>query len=181
MHWADAQRTVVSFPNIRLVIAEEGPARKALDRQVTHLRVQHNVLFVNYLPRGPELWDCFCAGDVFVFASSTETQGLVLLEAMALGVPLVSTAAMRTKDIVSPQRGVLVAEERVDDFAGKVLRLLGEQDLRARLRRDGQQFARGWVTDNMTFRMTEFYASVIAQAKDKRRGAPLDLAPAKQR
>lgn len=61
--------------------------------------------FVGYLSREKELLDCYRAGDLFVFSSKTETQGLVLLEAMALGVPVVSTAYMGTADIVNPQRG----------------------------------------------------------------------------
>ena len=51
--------------------------------------------------------DCYRAGDVFVFASRTETQGLVLLEAMALGVPVVSTAVMGTAEVLEP-RGAAV-------------------------------------------------------------------------
>jgi glycosyltransferase involved in cell wall biosynthesis len=60
------------------------------------------VLFIGYLERETELLDCYRAGDAFVFASSTETQGLVLLEAMALGVPVIAPAILGTKDILSP-------------------------------------------------------------------------------
>ena len=66
------------------------------------------MLFIGYLDRRDALLDCYCAGDAFVFASRTETQGLVLLEAMALGLPVVSTAVMGTRDILDARRGALV-------------------------------------------------------------------------
>ena len=60
-----------------------------------------NVMFVGYLDRRGGLADCYRAADVFVFASRTETQGLVLLEAMAQGTPVVSTAVMGTVDVLA--------------------------------------------------------------------------------
>ncbi|MDG4596571.1 MAG: glycosyltransferase family 4 protein [Candidatus Contendobacter sp.] len=83
-----------------------------------------NLRFVDYLARGVDLSSCYQAGDAFVFASRTETQGLVLLEAMSLGVPVVSTAVMGTRDILAAKRGALIAEEDVPRFAAQVRRLL---------------------------------------------------------
>ena len=77
------------------------------------LGLEASLRWVGYLERGFDLSSCYQAGDVFVFASRTETQGLVLLEAMSLGVPVVSTAVMGTRDIVASARGALVAEENV--------------------------------------------------------------------
>lgn len=61
--------------------------------------------FVGDLERKTELPACYCAADVFVFASKTETQGLVLLEAMALGVPVVALAEMGTRDVLKDGAG----------------------------------------------------------------------------
>jgi len=70
------------------------PARASLERAVAKRGLTNNVRFVGYLERRTELPACYCAADAFVFASKTETQGLVLLEAMALGVPVVGLAEM---------------------------------------------------------------------------------------
>jgi glycosyltransferase involved in cell wall biosynthesis len=59
------------------------------------------VRFIGYLDRDTTLLDCYAAGNAFVFASRTETQGLVLLEAMAQGTPVVSTAELGTHSILT--------------------------------------------------------------------------------
>src|SRR2546423_10834049 len=84
------RRVLASVPEALLVIAGEGPARASLRRQVAYLGLEGRVHFAGYLARDSALLDCYAAADVFVFASRTETQGLVLLEAMAQGAPVVS-------------------------------------------------------------------------------------------
>jgi 1,2-diacylglycerol 3-alpha-glucosyltransferase len=74
-----------AVPRAILVIAGEGPAREALRAQVAALGLTRQVHFAGYLERDTQLLDCYAAADAFVFASRTETQGLVLLEAMAQG------------------------------------------------------------------------------------------------
>ena len=71
------------------------------------------------------LLDCYAAANVFVFASRTETQGLVLLEAMAQGAPVVSTAELGTRSVLKAGCGALVVEERQrTEFAAAVIRVL---------------------------------------------------------
>jgi glycosyltransferase involved in cell wall biosynthesis len=72
-------------PDALFVIAGEGPAREHLARLSRSLGVEDAVRFIGYLDRASELPDCYAAGDAFVFASRTETQGLVLLEAHGTG------------------------------------------------------------------------------------------------
>ena len=149
------------FPELLLIIAGEGPAEKSLHAQARKLGITHNIKFIGYLSRGQALWDCYCSGDACVFASSTETQGLVLLEAMALGVPVVSTAVMGTRDILDAGRGALVAEQDVEDFAAKVTSLLQDEALRQRLAQEARDYARQWATDRMAQRLLDFYAGVV--------------------
>jgi 1,2-diacylglycerol 3-alpha-glucosyltransferase len=109
---------------------------------------------------------------VFVFASRTETQGLVLLEAMALGVPVVSTAVMGTIDIVSPQKGALQASEEVVDFATKTMCLLRDKDLRDSIGLDGREFAATWSAPATAARLADIYQGLRGQgqpADDARR------------
>jgi len=137
---AELKRT--SHPDIALIVAGEGPAETPLRRLGTELGLADNLRFVGYLERGAELNGCYRAGDAFVFASRTETQGLVLLEAMSLSVPVVSTAVMGTRDILAAGQGALVAEENVANFAAQVRRLLDDTELRQRL---GPNCVSGWA------------------------------------
>jgi len=112
----------LQIPDILLIIAGEGPARKSLQKYTRKLNLTDNVMFVGYMSREQALLDCYRAGQAFVFASRTETQGLVLLEALACGLPVISTAVMGTLDVLDGQEGgCLIADEDVDDFSGKSL------------------------------------------------------------
>lgn len=145
------------IPDILLLIAGEGPAKRSLQRQADRLGLTKNILFLGYLSREGDLWDCYRAADVFVFSSRTETQGLVLLEAMAVGVPVVSTAVLGTADILRAQRGAFIAEETVADFAQKVRRLLANKLLRENKSREGMAYVHEWSDMTMARRMEKFY------------------------
>jgi glycosyltransferase involved in cell wall biosynthesis len=153
------------IPRILFIIAGEGPARESLRAQALRLGLADNTLFVGYLNREGPLMDCYSAADAFIFASRTETQGLVLLEALALGVPVVSTAVMGTAEIVEPQRGCLVASEQAAEFAAQTARLLSDAALRAKLSREGREYAQSWSEQRFAASMVEFYRSVVAHHK----------------
>lgn len=148
-------------PEVLLVVAGEGPARRGLEVQARGLGLTDNCLFVGYLSRDGALEDCYRAGDAFVFASNTETQGLVLLEALALGVPVVSTAVMGTAEVLAEGGGCLIAPEDELAFAAQALRVLGDPDLRADLRRQARDYAQSWSAPVMADRMLAFYADVL--------------------
>lgn len=150
------------LPQAILLIAGEGPAKKSLQKKTIELGIDEGVFFVGYLNRDDELLDCYQAGDVFVFASRTETQGLVLLEAMALGLPVVSTAEMGTRDILLPQRGAVIASEDSRDFAAKTVALLTDSSRRQTLSVEAMAYAKSWSAMAMAEKMHEFYQQLTA-------------------
>jgi len=152
-----------SNPRAMLLIAGEGPARNSLQQLVSRLGLTNDVCFVGYLDRNIGLLDCYAAADVFVFASRTETQGLVLLEAMAQGAPVVSTAELGTKSILRPGCGALVVSERIDDFATAVSRVLADPSVRLDLAERGRAYAQSWSSATMARRLADLYAAVIAR------------------
>ena len=147
-------------PEAMLVIAGEGPAREGLRQRVEALGLTQDVHFAGYLDRDTALLDCYAAARAFVFASRTETQGLVLLEAMAQGTPVVSTAELGTRSILAPACGALIAEEREESFAASVIRVLTDEDLRRTLSDQGRTYARGWSSATMAGRLGELYHSI---------------------
>jgi glycosyltransferase involved in cell wall biosynthesis len=154
------------IPDVLLVIAGEGPSRGRLENLTAELGLRDNLLFVGYLSREGALEDCYCAGDAFVFASRTETQGLVLLEAMALGVPVVSTAVMGTREVLEGGQGSLIAAEDEADFASKAACLLADGELRATLATQARAHARSWSAPVLAGRMLDFYRTVIGTASE---------------
>ena len=159
------------LPEVLLVIAGEGPASGALQRRATQLRLTDNVAFVGYLPRGQPLWDCYAAGDAFVFASKTETQGLVLLEALALGVPVVSTAKFGSCDVLKGCGGTLLAQSNVADFTAQALRLLRDPELRRFLSEQARTDVLHWSIEHTTAKLVAYYASLIEDSESA--GGPL--------
>lgn len=154
---------VRSKPEAVFVVAGEGPALSSCKATVRSLGIEQHVRFVGYLSRERELLDCYRAGDLFVFSSKTETQGLVLLESMALGVPVVSTAHMGTADIVNPQRGAQVAPDDEQKFAGIVVRLLDDPQRRVAMSAEARAYAATWSAAAMADRLGGLYATVAGQ------------------
>jgi 1,2-diacylglycerol 3-alpha-glucosyltransferase len=161
-------------PDVLLLIAGEGPALPHLRSLARRLRLDTNVQFIGYLDRTVALLDCFRAGDVFVFASRTETQGLVLLEAMALGVPVVALAEMGAIDILEAGMGALTAAPDERAFAEAVCLLLDSPSLRRRLAAEGRRFAASWDAAVQARRLADFYAGVL-RAQTARGGAQIGV------
>jgi glycosyltransferase involved in cell wall biosynthesis len=150
-----------SCPGALLAIAGEGPAREHLRAQVLRLGIAQDVLFIGYLDRERTLTDCYAAADVFVFASRTETQGLVLLEALAQGRPVVSTAHLGTASILQPGCGARVAPDRPDAFAQAVLDILDDPARAARLSSQARSYAQGWSSALMARRLAQLYRELV--------------------
>ena len=87
------------LPDIRLMIIGDGPEREKLEKQAKRLKVEKGVIFTGIL-RGQALLEALQANDVFITASESENQPLTMLEAQAVGLPLVAVAAGGLPEIV---------------------------------------------------------------------------------
>ena len=157
-----ARALIAEFPQLKFIIAGEGPDAENLKRRALELGLRDHVLFVGNLDRRTQLLDCYTAGDIFVFASPTETQGLVLLEAMALGVPIVSTAVMGTATVLRDTRSARVSSEDIGVFAGHVAELLRAPAHRAKLGAAGPAEAAAWGAPALMGRVVDLYAALHA-------------------
>jgi glycosyltransferase involved in cell wall biosynthesis len=159
-------RLIEEFPNVLFIVAGAGPDGARLKQETRALGLADNVYFVGNLDRRTTLLDCYKAGDVFVFASPTETQGLVLIEAMALGVPIVSTAVMGTATVLAAAHSARVSSEDVAIFADHVAALLRSPAERKALSLAGPEDAMAWSAPVLMRQVVELYARL---AERKRR------------
>jgi 1,2-diacylglycerol 3-alpha-glucosyltransferase len=161
------QLLVKEIPDALLVITGEGPAAASLRALVKTLGLENNVQFIGYLDQEKELNACYQSADIFVFASKSETQGLVLLEAMAQGTPVVAIAELGTASILIEGEGAMIAEDDELLFAHKVQALLKNPVHREHLGECGRSYAQNkWSAAMQAERMVAFYLALTAEKTD---------------
>lgn len=149
-------------PNLQFLIAGEGPAKKGLERMVEELKMEDCVHFAGYLSK--EDWrDCYAGSDLFVFASVTETQGLVVTEAMAAETPVVAVGEMGIKDVMESGRGGLVTRLDENEFHDAVLRMLTDKALYASKKAETLPEAANWSSGAMAKRMIAAYEGILSK------------------
>jgi glycosyltransferase involved in cell wall biosynthesis len=149
---------IEEHPDVLLVVTGEGPAEASLHKLAKILGLENNIQFIGYLDRSTELNACYQSADIFVFASKSETQGLVLLEAMAQGTPVVAIAELGTASILIEGKGALIANDNTIHFAERVQQLLAYPEQRFELGCRAKVYAlEKWTAKFQAERMASFY------------------------
>ena len=156
-------------PDVLLVVTGEGPAEASLHKLAKTLEIEKNVQFIGYLDRNKELNACYESADIFVFASKSETQGLVLLEAMAQATPVVAIAELGTASILIEGKGALIAPDDTAQFAERVHQLLLNPEHRFELGNRAKNYALDkWTATLQAQRMIKFYEEIILSPSSPR-------------
>lgn len=170
-------RVRTEIPQVLLLVTGEGPALDDLRKQATQRGLDDNVRFLGYLDRHRELADCYRAADLFVFASRTETQGLVLLEAMALGTPVLALAEMGTRDILIGAAGAEIAPHDEARFAEQAIALLKDRERLAQMAKAARTDAQAWSARSMAQRLDDLYRAVCVQHAERRNSRVVSASP----
>jgi glycosyltransferase involved in cell wall biosynthesis len=149
-------------PTVKLAIVGQGPAEKALQKLTQQLDLASNVLFTGYQPYA-EMANVYAAADLFVFSSQTETQGLVTVEAMASGTPVVAVRGPGTLDLLEGEVGGLLCDPDEQDMADKVLRLLDDPLIYAEKAAQARERAQQFSCLAMARRVSGIYQSLLAR------------------
>ena len=121
-------KVIENDTNVRFLIAGDGDLRSALEEQVKDLGIEDKITFLGLVPEDKKI-EVYSSFDVFVFPSLAEGFGIVLIEAMALGLPCVASDLPVLKEV----GGSAVKFFRVGDYedmARKILILLEDENLR---------------------------------------------------
>jgi glycosyltransferase involved in cell wall biosynthesis len=150
-----------ALPDARLALVGDGPHRQQLEKHFEGTATT----FVGYLA-GEELASAYASGDAFLFPSSTETLGLVLLEAMAAGCPVVGANRGGIPDIISDgTNGCLYEPDGADGGAASLIeatrKLLGNDIERQGLRNAARSEAERWGWAGATEQLRGYYRQVL--------------------
>jgi glycosyltransferase involved in cell wall biosynthesis len=119
--------------DVRLMLVGDGPQRKELENFASELGIEQQVVFIGRVPF-EQVPDYLKAGDLFCYASTTETQGLVTMEAMAAGLPVVAVGATGTSDVVEDGVQGILTEDDPQALAGGIRIVISDAELRGKLR-----------------------------------------------
>ena len=151
---------VVRSRDATLLVVGGGPEETALHRLADDLDLGGRVVFAGMQSHRRTL-ECLAAADVFVFASQTETQGLVVIEAMAAGTAVVAVNAVGIADAVRDgDTGVLVPPDP-DALAESMVHLLDNIPLRQRLAARAKEGASEFAVPALTRQLVEIYQSLL--------------------
>ena len=148
-----------AIPNARLALVGDGPYRAELEAHFADTPTN----FVGYLA-GEDLASAYASADAFIFPSRTETLGLVLLEAMAAGCPVVAANSGGIPDIVTDGvNGYLFDPEDETGAITATQRLLAASAERELMRRNAVAEAEKWGWAAATGQLQQFYSTVLLE------------------
>jgi glycosyltransferase involved in cell wall biosynthesis len=147
-----------------LAIIGDGPDQSELEKLAQELGIGKRVDFVGRIPFD-EMPNHLKAADFFAFASITETQGLVTLEAMATDLPVIAVDATGTSDIVENGKDGILTENDPKKLAEGINRVLSDPDLADQLREGATKKAQEYETIHVTEQLIEVYQQAIEDKK----------------
>lgn len=144
---------VKEFPQIKLKIVGDGKEREVLQKKAIDLDLQSNIEFIGNVP---DVENYLCDADIFVLSSLYEGVPLSILEAMAAGLPVVSTDVGGIKDVVT-DNGILVRSEDVNAMKEAILKLIRDQTLRKKYRERSLTNVKKYDIANISKQYTALY------------------------
>lgn len=162
-----AQKVHLDHPSLRLVLIGDGPEKGALQALATELGIAERVTFTGALPFS-DIPAYLKAADLFGFASVTETQGLVTMEALAAGLPVVAVDGSGTRDIIeNGKQGFLVPNDP-EALAASINRLLDSPEKLRAFRRRALKKAKTFDMKGLTKQMIQVYEQAIHDKTEQR-------------
>lgn len=156
------------FPDTILMIVGGGPELDELKNKAKKLHCTNDICFTGYQSRD-NLAYFYSMADVFVFPSCTETQGLVTIEAMLTGLPVVAIGEMGTVDVMQGDNGGFMVKKDVNDFSEKVIALLSDRKLYEQKKKEAKEWAKKWSISSLTPKLLEYYQKAIDVCNEKRK------------
>jgi glycosyltransferase involved in cell wall biosynthesis len=148
------------FNNLMFLIVGDGPEIENLKQYVKDKCLEERIIFTGFIDR-KNLNDYYKSAAVFCFPSKTESQGLVVLEAMAQGTPVVAIGKMGTREVMGGDNGGFMVDDDIHEFTMKVKMLLNNKKLYRKKSKEAYHHAGKWSLASMAEKMDKLYKSVL--------------------
>lgn len=152
----------------RLLLIGDGPGREEYEETCRKLQIEQEVVFAGKVPN-KEIAPYYAAADAFLFASKTETQGIVILEAFAGATPVIALNATGVSDLViDGVNGFLCPENNgekhsMEIFTDRITDFLTNRPLAAKLSDGALQCSMEYREEAVALRAFDYYNKIIAE------------------
>ena len=136
-----------------------GPEKKELTRRIQELGLTENVFLLGNVDNA-EIKNYQAASDLFLFTSKSETQGIVLLEAMAVSNPVIAVEASGVRDVIKNGENGYLTEEDSYQWARKIAEVLKDAEQKEVMREGARKTAELYAEDTVAKRAEQCYAEV---------------------
>jgi len=154
------------FPRCLLMLVGSGPSADFYRQRAHASGLKDRLIFTGFVERD-QVGFCYAAADLFVFPSDTDTQALVVCEAMAAGLPSVAVDAYGPSEVVQDGITGFLVPNRADQFTAKILALLEDESLRHRMSQAARQHSLLYTPEAYATRVLALYESVIQTRKQR--------------
>jgi glycosyltransferase involved in cell wall biosynthesis len=161
----EAMNIIIQKTPAKLLIVGDGEERKNLEKQVVELHLEEFVTFVGKV-QNSEVPNLMNASDIFVLPSLSEGLPTTILEAMAAGLPIITTNVRGLPEIVKDnENGFIIEPKNPKQIAEKVLLLLENQELRGRISRNNKEKINMYDFDSITCEMEKIYKLALEKSR----------------
>jgi len=152
------------FTKVKFIMVGEGSLRQRLEKQVKGEKLQNKFIFTGWRE---DMYEILSMLDILVLPSLNEAVGMILIEAQALGVPVIATNVGGIPEVIRDnQTGILVPSGDIHSLAQAIMHLLEDEQKRLAM----AQAARNWIRDkfkaqDMVNEISDLYQELISNRK----------------
>jgi len=149
--------------NAKFLVAGDGDLVPKLKLMAKENDLADRIIFQGIVDKS-EIKNYYAAGDIFIYASKSETQGMIITEAMYLGLPIVAVNAPGICDLVQDNINGFLVSEKEEDFSGAVNKLIADANLRKKFGLASAEIAQENFTDKICAeKLIEVYKKAISK------------------
>jgi len=152
--------------DVHLILVGGGPELKYYQQLALDWGLETHITFTDMMPK-EKANRFYGAADIYVFPSITETQGIVITEAMAAGTPVVAVNKMGPTDLIENGVDGYLTSLNIDEFSGKIEKLLDDRDLRRKMGEKGRENAKKFSSLACALKMETIYEKTISRYAPK--------------
>lgn len=153
--------------DFRLALIGDGPHRSELERRADALGIREEIVFVGKVPN-QEIKNYCHGSDLFLFPSLSETQGIVLLESMAAGTPVIALCATGTRDVVMNGKNGYMTDLSEEEFSSRLMDILEKKEIEV-LRQGALRTAQGYSCERIAGEAAAAYAQAVYNRRERER------------